>query len=403
MSQRSNFRGGRRGGSAPGRGGGGNASGRGGGRRGGGGGRGEQRWWDPVWRAERLRQKDAEMEVLDENEWWGKIEQMKEGREQEMIIKRNFSRQDQQTLSDMAYQLGLYFHAYNKGKALVVSKVPLPNYRADLDERHGSTQKEIQMSSETERRVGNLLDSSSSRVSANDSVIVAPGKEAKQPLPNLIMMNPLSTLKIDSAKEKLSAELKQRQEDLKASKSVKAMQSFREKLPAFKVKADFLKAVAENQVLVVSGETGCGKTTQLPQFILEEEISSLCGADCSIICTQPRRISALSVAARISSERGESLGETVGYQIRLESRRSAQTRLLFCTTGVLLRQLVTVTLLPSFISYNQFDSCMLFAFWVSHCLNLSRYFHSESLASFAYCSLSSIFSSCLFYNCNHEE
>ncbi|GLT94813.1 hypothetical protein SLE2022_125340 [Rubroshorea leprosula] len=341
MSQRSNFRGGRRGGgSAPGRGGGGNASGRGGGRRGGGGGRGEQRWWDPVWRAERLRQKDAEMEVLDENEWWGKMEQMKEGREQEMIIKRNFSRQDQQTLSDMAYQLGLYFHAYNKGKALVVSKVPLPNYRADLDERHGSTQKEIQMSSEIERRVGNLLDSSSSRVSANDSVIVAPGKEAKQPLPNLIMMNPLSTLKIDSAKEKLSAELKQRQEDLKASKSVKAMQSFREKLPAFKVKADFLKAVAENQVLVVSGETGCGKTTQLPQFILEEEISSLRGADCSIICTQPRRISALSVAARISSERGESLGETVGYQIRLESRRSAQTRLLFCTTGVLLRQLV---------------------------------------------------------------
>lgn len=92
--------------------------------------------------------------------------------------------------------------------------------------------------------------------------------------------------------------------------------------------------------MVVSGETGCGKTTQLPQFILEEELSSLRGADCNIICTQPRRISAISVAARVSSERGENLGETVGYQIRLESKRSAQTRLLFCTTGVLLRQLV---------------------------------------------------------------
>lgn len=58
------------------------------------------------------------------------------------------------------------------------------------------------------------------------------------------------------------------------------------------------------------------------------------------MCTQPRRISAISVASRIASERGESLGETVGYQIRLEAKRSAQTRLLFCTTGVLLRQLV---------------------------------------------------------------
>jgi hypothetical protein len=83
------------------------------------------------------------MEVLDENEWWNKIEQWKTGGEQEMLIKRNFSRGDQQTLSDMALQMGLYFHAYNKGKALVVSKVPLPDYRADLDERHGSTQKEV--------------------------------------------------------------------------------------------------------------------------------------------------------------------------------------------------------------------------------------------------------------------
>ncbi|KAL7225922.1 hypothetical protein ACSBR1_021134 [Camellia fascicularis] len=338
MSYRPNFQGGRRGGGPAGRGGGGRR-GRGGGGGGRGRGRGEQRWWDPVWRAERLGQKAAEMEVMDKNEWWGKMEQMKRGGEQEMIIKRNYSRGDQQILSDMAYELGLYFHAYNKGQTLVVSKVPLPNYRADLDERHGSTQKEIRMSTEIERKVGNLLDSSKGTVSV-DNVPGASSQIAKQSVPDVDILQPVSVLEIDTGNERLSVELKERQEKMKACDSGKVLRSFRERLPAFKVKSEFLKAVAANQVLVVSGETGCGKTTQLPQFILEDEISSLRGANCNIICTQPRRISAISVAARISSERGESLGESVGYQIRLESKCSAQTRLLFCTTGVLLRKLV---------------------------------------------------------------
>ncbi|CAI0402208.1 unnamed protein product [Linum tenue] len=332
MAYRPNYQGGRRGGGGRGRGG------RGGGGGGGGGGRGEQRWWDPVWRAERLRQQAAEMEVLDENEWRNKIEQMKAGGEQEMIIKRSFSRADQEKLADMAYQFGLHFHAYSKGKTIVVSKVPLPNYRADLDERHGSTQKEIRMSTETERKVGSLLGSSLGASPANGSSSTYP-QESSQSSSAVKVIKPVSK-EIDSAKEKLSLELKQKQDELRASNGVKEIRSFREKLPAFKAKAEFLKAVAENQVLVISGETGCGKTTQLPQYILEEEISALRGGSCSIICTQPRRISAISVAARVSSERGEPLGGSVGYQIRLESKRSALTRLLFCTTGVLLRQLV---------------------------------------------------------------
>lgn len=65
------------------------------------------------------------------------------------------------------------------------------------------------------------------------------------------------------------------------------------------------------QVVIISGETGCGKTTQIPQYILESEIDSDRGAFCNIICTQPRRISAITVSERVASERGEELGESV--------------------------------------------------------------------------------------------
>ncbi|KAJ1619669.1 P-loop containing nucleoside triphosphate hydrolase protein, partial [Pavlovales sp. CCMP2436] len=91
------------------------------------------------------------------------------------------------------------------------------------------------------------------------------------------------------------------------------------------------------KVVVVDGDTGCGKSTQLPQFILEE--AALAGRPCSVIVAQPRRISAMGVADRVAAERGERIGGVVGYTIRLESKTSAQTALLFCTTGILMRRL----------------------------------------------------------------
>lgn len=72
-----------------------------------------------------------------------------------------------------------------------------------------------------------------------------------------------------------------------------------------------MHSVIFSQVIIISGQTGCGKTTQIPQFILESQIDSGNGALCNIICTQPRRISAISVAERVASERGEKLGESV--------------------------------------------------------------------------------------------
>lgn len=82
-----------------------------------------------------------------------------------------------------------------------------------------------------------------------------------------------------------------------------------------------------------------GKTTQCPQFLLEDAFSRGYGDQVSVITTQPRRVAATSVAERVSEEMAEPLGQTVGYQIRMDMKRSAKTRLLFCTTGVILRRL----------------------------------------------------------------
>lgn len=71
----------------------------------------------------------------------------------------------------------------------------------------------------------------------------------------------------------------------------------------------------------------------VPQLVLDDLILRNCGADANIIVTQPRRISAIGVSERIAAERGEVIGETAGYSIRLESKKSSKTRLLLCTTG----------------------------------------------------------------------
>lgn len=89
-------------------------------------------------------------------------------------------------------------------------------------------------------------------------------------------------------------------------------------LPAFDMRQDILSTIESNQVILISGETGCGKTTQICQFILDDYIEKKQGSICKIICTQPRRISAIAVAERVAEERNEKLGDSVGYQIRLE-------------------------------------------------------------------------------------
>ncbi|XP_017491939.1 PREDICTED: ATP-dependent RNA helicase DHX36 [Rhagoletis zephyria] len=112
------------------------------------------------------------------------------------------------------------------------------------------------------------------------------------------------------------------------------------KLPAMKQNERILEAIKANQVLLIVGSTGCGKTTQVPQLILDDYIFNNRGSQCHVVCTQPRRISAVTVAERVAYERLEKLGVSVGYQIRLESEMPRDSgSILYCTTGVLLQKL----------------------------------------------------------------
>ena len=108
----------------------------------------------------------------------------------------------------------------------------------------------------------------------------------------------------------------------------------RKRLPVYAYREEFLEAVQDNQVLIVVGETGSGKTTQLPQYLHEVGYSKV---GC-IGCTQPRRVAAMSVAARVSKELDVVLGREVGYSIRFEDCTSQDTVIKYMTDGMLLRE-----------------------------------------------------------------
>lgn len=124
-----------------------------------------------------------------------------------------------------------------------------------------------------------------------------------------------------------------------AAPPASGLAAVRASLPIASFRAEILAACAHHQVVIVAGQTGCGKTTQVPQYLLEQAWAGGCAA--RIVCTQPRRISAVTVAERVASERGERCdgSSSVGYSIRLETRAGKHTALLFCTNGVLLRKL----------------------------------------------------------------
>lgn len=155
---------------------------------------------------------------------------------------------------------------------------------------------------------------------------------------------------VDSVSKKVTKALHTSPEQLRAewlrkasAPKYQAMVPSRQQLPIAEHRERILKSLSTYQVTILCAETGAGKSTQVPVFILEHELRA--GRNCRILVTQPRRISAMSLARRVSEELGEGRTDIgtarslVGYAIRLESKTTSSTRVTYATTGVLLRML----------------------------------------------------------------
>ncbi|KAK8357775.1 hypothetical protein V6Z12_A05G439500 [Gossypium hirsutum] len=255
----------------------------------------------------------ASSSVANIDEWKWKLGMLlRSENDQEIVSRDKRDRRDYEQISNLAKRMGLYSEMY--GKVVVASKVPLPNYRPDLDDKR--PQREVVVPLGLQRRVEGLLQEYLDRLQLN-SRKVGENSDIANSIDPAEYVNPdenpdsfLDSSVMEKVLQRRSLRLRNMQRAWQESPEGKKMMEFRKSLPAFKEKERLLQAIARNQVIVISGETGCGKTTQLPQYILESEIETGRGAFCSIICTQPRRISAMAVAERVSAERGEPLGET---------------------------------------------------------------------------------------------
>ncbi|KAG5684933.1 hypothetical protein PVAND_014141 [Polypedilum vanderplanki] len=134
--------------------------------------------------------------------------------------------------------------------------------------------------------------------------------------------------------QKFAEHMMKQSEEGNFSNKRKKISQQRRSLPVFAVRQDLLNVIRENSVVIIVGETGSGKTTQLTQYLHEDGYSKYG----MIGCTQPRRVAAMSVANRVSDEMNTKLGNEVGYAIRFEDCTSEHTIIKYMTDGILLRE-----------------------------------------------------------------
>ena len=134
-------------------------------------------------------------------------------------------------------------------------------------------------------------------------------------------------------------EIKQTWDMGQASAAQQKMNVTRSSLPAWRQRSSIVDCVSSQQVTIITGDTGSGKSTQSVQYVLDDAIENSRGSRVNIFCTQPRRVAALALSDRVADERCTVEGDEVGYIIRGDSKTSFRTKITFMTTGVLLRRL----------------------------------------------------------------
>jgi len=138
--------------------------------------------------------------------------------------------------------------------------------------------------------------------------------------------------------QKMRMEEEARKKASAAQTKFEAIQESRKRLPVYPYREELLNAVREHQVLIIVGETGSGKTTQVMQYLYED---GYCNDGRMVGCTQPRRVAAMSVATRVAEEKGVKLGKEVGYSVRFDECTSDKTRIKYLTDGMLLREFLS--------------------------------------------------------------
>ncbi|PWN17813.1 P-loop containing nucleoside triphosphate hydrolase protein [Microstroma glucosiphilum] len=163
-------------------------------------------------------------------------------------------------------------------------------------------------------------------------------KEATQANSSRQTFAPARPLRRDAG---IDSTLLNAQQAFKASPGGQKLLSQRATLPISHHYDSIVSTLLAHRLTLLTGSTGSGKTTQLPQYILDSSIEAGVGSECKIIVTQPRRVSAMSIAERVAHERGETIGNMVGWAVRGEKKVGRANRILFTTTGLLLRRLQT--------------------------------------------------------------